>query len=331
MAGPGRLTAAAPPVDARQVSGRGDLASPLAPWTDRLVGLDAVEAAPLVACSGGPDSVALLALIVAGGRTPTVAHVDHGLRPDSAREGQHVRAIAEALGAPAYLTRVDLRPGPNLEARAREARYAALDDARRAVGADHVLVAHTADDQAETVVLNLMRGSAASGLGAMAVQRGPVVRPLLGLRRSDTEAVCAALGLTPLRDPMNADPAFRRVVVRDDVLPRLSAAAGRDLVPVLARQAEVLRAESEYLDELARAAWSPEVGLNRADVLARLPVPLARRAVRQWLGAPPPSFADVERVLAVARGEIRATEVTGGHRVERRSGVLHAVRASVRS
>ncbi|MBM3660553.1 MAG: tRNA lysidine(34) synthetase TilS, partial [Actinobacteria bacterium] len=231
----------------------------------------------------------------------------------------------------ARVVAVHVAPGPNLEARARDVRYAALDEVRRAVGAAHVLVGHTADDQAETVLLNLMRGSAASGLGAMAVQRGSIVRPLLALRRADCEAVCAAIGVVPVRDPMNADPGFRRVAVRDDVLPRLSSVAGRDLVPVLARQAEVLRAESEYLDDLARAAWPPEGDLHRADVLARLPVPLARRAVRQWIGSPPPSFADVERVLAVARGEIRATEISGGHRVERRSGLLRVVRASVPS
>jgi tRNA(Ile)-lysidine synthase len=205
----------------------------------------------------------------------------------------------------------------------------ALDAARRAVGASTVLVAHTADDQAETVLLNLMRGSAAAGLGAMAERRDAIVRPLLRLRRSDCEAVCAAVGVAPVRDPMNRDRSFRRVRVREDLLPRLSEAAGRDLVPVLARQAEVLRSESEYLDELARAAWPPEPGLSRADVLARLPLPLARRAVRQWIGAPPPSFADVERVLAVARGEIRATEIAGGHRIARRAGVLRLDRASV--
>ncbi|MFM8304419.1 MAG: ATP-binding protein, partial [Actinomycetota bacterium] len=239
------------------------------------------------------------------------------------------------LGARAHAVRVEVGLGPNLEARARVARYDALEVARRALGAATVLVGHTADNQAETVMLNLLRGSAATGLGAMAVRSGTVVRPLLGLRRADCEAVCATVGEVPLRDPMNDDPAFRRVAVRHDVLPRLSALAGRDLVPVLARQAEVLRSESEYLDDLARAAWPSDAGPDasppsRADVLARLPVPLARRAVRQWVGSPPPSFADVERVLAVARGDIRATEISGGHRVGRRSGLLYLERASVR-
>ena len=301
----------------------------LTPWVDRLIALEPVEVAPVVACSGGADSVALLALAVAAGLRPTAVYVDHGLRPDGPAEAAFVARVAARLGVASRAVSIDVMPGPNLEARARAARYAALDEVRRGLGASTVLVGHTADDQAETVLLNLMRGSAAAGLGAMAERRGVIVRPLLRLRRTDCEEVCAAVGIAPVRDPMNDDHAFRRVAIRADVLPRLSALAGRDLVPVLARQADVLRSESDYLDELARAAWPPEPDLNPAGVLARLPLPLARRAVRQWIGSPPPSFADVERVLTVARGDARATELSGGHRVERRAGVLHLVRASV--
>jgi tRNA(Ile)-lysidine synthase len=164
----------------------------------------------------------------------------------------------------------------------------------------------------------------------MAVRRDAVVRPLLQLRRTDTEAVCAAVGLTPVRDAMNDDPSFRRVWIRNEILPALSAGAGRDLVPVLARQADLLRADSDYLDQLARAAWPPASDRAPAAALAGLPVPLARRAVRQWLGAPPPSLAEVERVLQVARGETRATELAGGRRVERSAGELRVVPTSVR-
>jgi tRNA(Ile)-lysidine synthase len=316
VAGPGRLIA------------RGG-ASVVAPWLDALVGLDAVDDRPLVACSGGADSLALLVLVAATGRQPTAVYVDHELRPGTTFESELVTRVAGALGAPSMSVARRVAPGPNLEARARDVRYAALEDARREVGASVVLVGHTADDQAETVLLNLMRGSGSSGLGAMAVRRGTVVRPLLRLRRADTEAVCAAVGVVPAADPMNTDPGFRRVAVRAELLPRLNALAQRDLVPVLARQAEVLRTESDYLDELARAAWPADGGAARADVLARLPIALARRAVRLWIGAPPPAFADVERVLAVARGDTRATEIAGGDRVERRSGVLHRLRASV--
>lgn len=323
MAGPGRLTS-----DVPDAPGPTDGRAGLAAWVPRLVGLDDVEGRPVVACSGGPDSVALLALVTATGRRPLAVHVDHGLRPEARAEAEFVAEVARTLGVEARTVPITVGTGPNLEARARDARYAALEEVRRAVGAAHVLVGHTADDQAETVLLNLMRGSGASGLGAMAVRRGTVVRPLLRLRRADCEAVCVAVGVDPLRDPMNHDPAFRRVAVRARVLPVLEAVAARDLVPVLARQAEVLRADSDYLDELARAAWPPDDGPHRADVLARLPLPLARRAVRQWVGAPPPSYADVERVLVVARGEARATQIAGGHRVERRNGGLFLVRAS---
>lgn len=293
-----------------------------APWIERLVGLDDVRSPTVVACSGGPDSLALLVLASAVGLDPIAVHVDHGLRAESAHEAAYVARAAAAVGAGFRAMAVRVEPGPNLEARARDARYGALDAARRELGATVVLVAHTADDQAETVLLHLMRGSATAGLGAMAVRRGALVRPLLRLRRADTEAVCAAAGLEPVRDPMNHDRTHRRVWIREEVLPALSAGAARDLVPVLSRQAEILRAESDYLDELARAAWPPGPDRAPADALARLPTVLARRAVRQWLGMPPPSFRDVERVLAVARGEVRATQVSGGRRVVRRAGAL---------
>lgn len=279
-------------------------------------------AAPvIVACSGGADSVALLVLAVDAGLDPVAVHVDHGLRPGSAGEAEHVRALASTLGAGCACARVTVVPGPNLEARARDARYAALDAARREHGAEVVLVGHTADDQAETVLLNVLRGAAASGLGGMARRHGRVVRPLLALRRSDTRELCVARELMVLDDPMNHDRAFRRVAIRRDVLPLLSTLADRDLVPVLARQAELLRADSEYLDELAALAW-PADGGPGAKALAALRVPLARRAVRQWLGPPPPSMADVERVLAVASGDARATELSGGRAVRRSAGLL---------
>jgi tRNA(Ile)-lysidine synthase len=185
-----------------------------------------------------------------------------------------------------------------------------------------VLLGHTADDQAETVLLNVLRGSASAGLGGMPGRRGTLARPLLGLRRAETAKICAALGLTPLDDPMNDDDTFRRVVLRHEVLPLLERVAERDLVPVLARQADVLRAESDFLDDLARAAWPPSAnntsdGEPSASALAGLPLVLARRAVRCWLGRPPPTLDEVDRVLGVARGDMRATELSGSRRVSR--------------
>jgi tRNA(Ile)-lysidine synthase len=299
-------------------SGRADRAR-LAQWLDRLRGIDGLEPPVVVGCSGGADSLALLAFAVALGLEPVAVHVEHGIRTDAGDEATQVATRAARLGAAFRSERVAVDPGPNVEARARAARYDALERARVASGAEVVLVGHTADDQAETVILNLLRGSASGGLGAMAPRRGNVVRPMLDLRRTDTEAVCAQIGFEPLADPMNDDVSLRRVWVRREVLPLLAAGAGRDLVPVLARQAEILRSESDELDRQAGAAW-PGGGPPAAGALAALTPVIARRAVRVWVGVPVPSYAEVERVLAVARGTARAAQLAGGRTVVRSAG-----------
>ncbi len=304
---------------------------PIALLRDRLVGLDdpdvPVRAPVVVGCSGGADSTTLLALAADRGLAPIAVHVDHGLRPESGDEAQVVAAQAAALDTEFDARRVEVGHGGNLEARARTARYTALEDARQDHRATAILVGHTADDQAETVMLALLRGSAAAGLAGMPIRRGAIVRPLLELRRSETEACCEALGLDPVRDPSNDDRSYRRAWVRHEVLPMLAEGAGRDLVPVLTRQADVLRTETEYLDSLARAAWPPDATSTPAATLARLPLALARRSIRCWLGAPPPSFDEVERVLRVARGKVRAAELSGGRRVSRRAGQLLVARS----
>jgi tRNA(Ile)-lysidine synthase len=261
------------------------------------------------AVSGGADSLALLVLATAAGCDVTAVHVDHGLRPGSEGEAERVAAAAAGLGAAFVALRVQVAPGPNQEARARTARYRALPlDA---------LTGHTADDQAETVLLNLLRGAGLDGLAGFDPRR----RPLRRIRRSDTEAVCAAASLQPLQDPSNADPAFRRNRVRHELLPLLDEIAERDVAAVLARQADILRADAELLDALAG-----EVDPTDALALVAVPEPLARRAIRAWLRSGderhPPDAATVERVLAVARGEALGCEVGGGRAVRRSSGRL---------
>jgi tRNA(Ile)-lysidine synthase len=176
------------------------------------------------------------------------------------------------------------------------------------------LTGHTADDQAETVLVNLLRGSGLDGLGAMRPDR----RPLLRLRRAETAALCDDLGLTPVRDPSNDDPAFRRNRIRHELLPLLNAIAERDIAAVLARQADLLRDEADLLDELALTIEPTDAAAVR-----EAPLALARRALRRWLADPyPPDAATVERVLAVARGDAVACEVAGGRRVARSGGRL---------
>jgi tRNA(Ile)-lysidine synthase len=219
--------------------------------------------------------------------------------------------------------------GGNLEARARDARYAALEECRARRRASVVLIGHTADDQAETVLLNLLRGSASPGLAGMPARRDRIARPLLNARRADLAALVRARGLETVHDPSNDEQAFRRNWLRHEVLPLLSKGADRDLVPVLVRQASVLRAESELLDAMADQLLVEAGDVTpSARVLAAAHPAVARRAVRRWLGSPPPSLAEVDRVLAVARCEHRATELNGRRRVWRSEGCLHQELAS---
>lgn len=263
------------------------------------------------AVSGGADSSALLVLAVAAGLDVTAVHVDHGLRFGSAAEADVVRAAAARFGATFRSVRVEVTDGPNLEARARAARYAALPV--------DVCTGHTADDQAETILLNLVRGAGSTGLAGM--RPGPR-RPLLALRRRETVALCSGLGLQVVEDPTNDDPRFRRNRVRHELLPLLDEIAARDVVPVLCRQAELLRDEADLL-----AALSTEVDVTDARALREAPVALARLAVRAWLrdgpaADHPPGAATVERVLAVARLDAGAADVGASWRVTRSAGVL---------
>lgn len=257
------------------------------------------------AVSGGTDSLALLALARAAGCEVTAIHVDHALREGSQREAEIVAAAADRLGAEFVGKRVTVESGPNLEARARTARYGVLPDG--------VCTGHTADDQAETVLLNLLRGAGLDGLAAM---RPGVRHPILTLRRTDTRALCAELGLDVVRDPSNDDLSFRRNAVRHDLLPLLDRIAGRDVAALLSREASLIRDDVDLLDELARA-----VDVTDARALAAAPVALARRAVRAWLrphiAGNPPEAAAVDRVLAVARGDSKACDVAAGIRVTR--------------
>jgi len=263
------------------------------------------------AVSGGPDSLALLVLATKAGCAVTAVHVDHGLRPGSASEADVVRAAADRFGARFEARTATVPSGPNVEARARAARYAVLPP--------DVLTGHTADDQAETILLNLIRGAGLDGLRGMPVAQ----RPLIRVRRQETQTLCDELGLSPVVDPTNRDLSLRRNRIRHDLLPLLDDIACRDVVEVMGRQAELLADDAALLDALSEAIDPTDVASLRA-----APLPLARRAVRRWLRAGtdaehhPPDAATIDRVLSVARGEGRGTDVGGGRRVTRSLGRL---------
>jgi tRNA(Ile)-lysidine synthase len=260
----------------------------------------------------------MLALAVAAGCDTVAVHVDHGLRPASGEEAEVVRAAARALGASSQMVAVTVPAGPDLEARARAARYEALPEG--------VLVGHTADDQAETVLLNLLRGAGLDGLSGMRASgagRRAVSRPILELRRAETSAFVAALGLAVVTDPSNSEPRFRRNRVRLELLPLLAGIAQRDPVPLLVRTARALAEDAELLDALASTLDATDTAALRA-----VPKPLAKRALRAWLREGqgpehhPPSAADLDRTWMVVTGERTACELAGGRRVSRSGGRL---------
>jgi tRNA(Ile)-lysidine synthase len=235
-----------------------------------------------VALSGGADSLALTA-VAATSKPTTALIVDHRLQPDSGRVAATARDQAMSVGCvDAQVLCVDVGTTGGPEAAARTARYRALDDARDDAP---VLLAHTLDDQAETVLLGLGRGSGSRSIAGMRSCDPPWYRPLLGIRRALTHAACVELGLTPWQDPHNADRRFTRTRLRTEVLPLLEEVLGGGVAEALARTATALREDTETLDELARQALA-EVGAGgRLDTarLAALPEALRRRVIRGWL------------------------------------------------
>jgi tRNA(Ile)-lysidine synthase len=244
-----------------------------------------------------------------------------------------VQALAEERGLSFHTAALGIRPGPGMEARARAARYAALESIRAAGGYSWIATAHTRDDQAETLLMRLARGVALRGAGAIRAQVGRIVRPLLGVGRAEVEAHVAARGLVPVRDPTNVDPSLLRSRIRSDVLPSLVKAAGpaslRNLAAFAARAVED---EALLADQAGRALERGRVpgGLDAVAVRS-LPTPLRRRALVAWL----------EEAGVVADGRlvarVEAAVLTGGRtglpgrRLLRSEGGLLRIVSEVRS
>jgi len=295
----------------------------------------------LAACSGGADSLAVAAALAfvgprAGLRAGGVT-VDHGLQPGSADRAASVAALLGKLGLDPVcsvgVTAVPAAPAAGPEAAARMARYGALDQAARQAGAAAVLLGHTLDDQAETVLLRLARGSGGRSLAGMPARRGLYRRPLLAVRRATTSAVCAELALEPWQDPHNSDFRFARARVRHQVLPALEDALGPGVAEALARTASQLRADAECLDDLAfaesgqlRDACSDPAGLEAAR-LAALPAAIRTRVLHDaaiMAGCPHGALtaghvARIEALVTGWRGQ-RWVDLPGGVRARRRDG-----------
>jgi tRNA(Ile)-lysidine synthase len=295
----------------------------------------------LVACSGGADSLALAAAaaFVAPrvGVPAGLVTVDHGLQPGSDRRAADVAGWARTVGlSPVEAVEVDVagRPG-GPEAAARQARYAALTAAAHRHGATAVLLGHTRDDQAETVLLALARGAGPRGLAAMPARRDAdgvtLLRPLLDVSRADTRKACAALGLSPWEDPHNTDDRYARARVRADALPALVAALGPAVVDNLARTASLLATDTAALDALASSALAGARtggGLS-VSALAVLPTAVRTRVLHAWvreLGVPGAALSHrhitaLDALVVGWHGQ-GATRLPGGIGVSRSAGAL---------
>ena len=235
----------------------------------------ALDHAVAVGLSGGADSLALLAALVAEGHDVLALCVDHGLQDGSRAQAERAAKQARKLGARARVLNVEAGATgqKSMEAAARVARYRALAAACADEGLE-VAVAHTADDQAETLLLGALRGRVAGMSERSEVEGARVVRPLLNVRRADTEGACAELGLSAWQDPQNAETHFRRVALRREVIPQLSRIIGGDAVPALAQAAG-----DAALDDVALR--TPPT-TDCAD-LAAMAEPRRRRAIAAWL------------------------------------------------
>jgi tRNA(Ile)-lysidine synthase len=270
-----------------------------------------------IALSGGADSAALAYLALETETEADALHVHHGFE-GSARLAMAAQAIADQLGITLETVMVEVEPGPSPEDRARAARYAVFDRSERSL-----LTAHTRDDNAETMLINLIRGSGAEGLTGIPAHRLPAIyRPMLEVTRSETREIATLAGLKFVDDPMNEDLSLTRNRIRHKIVPLM-----RDLNPrvdeAMARAAATLARDAAYLD--GSIDWAPTGAGLPAGVVVTLPRVLAERLIMRFLDAAGVGVtADrVDRVWAVARGETDRHDLADGRAVVRRGALVH--------
>jgi tRNA(Ile)-lysidine synthase len=281
------------------------------------------EQVVLVAFSGGADSTALLHTLHTLGYRVAAAHVHHGLRGEEAEaDAAHAAASAASLGVPFAVRRAEARAVAeaqklSLETAAREVRYRLLEEMRAELKADRIATGHTADDQAETVLLNLLRGAGPAGLSGIPPVRGAILRPLLAVTHTDVLAYCEAAGLAYRTDSSNTDRHFTRNRIRHEILPSLTAIQPQ-VGEVLARLAEIMRAENALLGSLVEqtmegmVTWGEgEARVSRRELQA-LPKALQRRVLRRVVAVTQHRETDIEFERIEALVELAARGHTGG-------------------
>ncbi len=301
--------------------------------------LGAIGQRLLLAVSGGADSTALL---LGSSRLQTelrltleVASLDHGLRAASRSELEQVRKLSARLGLAFHRRALSIEPGASLEERARQARYAALEEIRTARGLDLIATAHTASDQAETLLMRLARGAALRGAAGILEKRARIVRPLLACSRAEVEAFLAGEGVDFARDPMNVDPTFLRSRIRAQVIPALEAAAGPGAIQRLARFAATAGEDAALLDGLADQAFERlRLGNGHLDAtgVRALALPMQRRALARLIGEAGGrvDLLTLDRAMAALQAG-RAATLSGGLSLRTAGGTVRCVPATRRA
>jgi len=297
----------------------------------------------LVCVSGGPDSVCLLESLVRLRRLfkirLEVFHLDHRLRPDSAKDAAYVKRLAERNRLPCHVRVAAMRPakGESVEAWARAQRLWHVRAVQLEAGAERIARGHTVDDQAETIVMALMRGGGLRSLAGIEPVLGPQVEPLIDVTRSEVEAFCRALRLRPREDPTNGDARYLRNAIRLKILPEMERWSRRDVRAPLARTAALLRADERVLSQLAGDATERVVDeapdgfdLDAAELLT-LPRPVAARVVRDtlWRARVFATEGSIDAVLDLAAGRAgRSRDLGLGSTARRDRGYVHLSRPS---
>ncbi len=295
----------------------------------------------LIGVSGGRDSVALLHMLLgAGFKKLTVCHLDHGLRDEGREDARFVEALAERHGLKLASARVNVaalakRKKLSLETAAREARYAFFARVARTEKCPRLFLAHHADDQAETFLFNLFRGSAAAGLAAMRPLATRTVgsvtlqiaRPLLGMWREKIDAYIAAQKIAFREDTSNTDPRHTRNRMRHEIIPAIERALDRDIRRAVWRAAEILRDENDFLASLPELRDLPET--LETSALRAQPVALQRRVIHAWLRTQRVAeigFAEVEAIRSLLAGHRAKVNLPGGLHARRRAGRIFLAR-----
>lgn len=278
----------------------------------------------LVACSGGADSIALCAFFYAFELDCGIAYVDHAISGATAECEILVKEIAHIYDFPFYTASLRMAESyvlsSNVEAKAREFRYGALEKIRQTHSYDLIATAHHMDDYVETFLINLIRGTGSKG-ASLQLHNETIVRPLINWRKHDLEEVVKKCGLQFFLDPMNEDKRFVRNRIRHEVIPLLSEISRRDVTPLIARAAQHVANDNSFLDSYASAMW-PKDQASTSD-LKMLDTQLQVHALRVWIGGYPPTNDEMARILEVVHHERTSVQLSGNRTIWRRGGVLH--------